>query len=202
MLMLLAFLIASVSTGATDTASIGPSSPTPINIINRCGSEGAVDHEFLVTLNKQDVANSDGRRLDTTEDKLSFLQGWVDHYTVDQHDSEGTYSNGTTRRKLEANSMHSTHVLHFFTETRLGVAVGASDEVRGTLSTSPARTRVEQRTSPRRLCSSHLRMLASDHTQRVQNRGALSGRPPNDTRVQSGQSAPLIGPVALCVARS
>jgi len=99
--MLFSFLIASVSTGPTNTTSIGPS-PTPINIYtNRCGIDGAVDHEFLVTL-KQDVANSDGRRLDTTEDKLSFLQGWVAQYTVDQH--EGTYSNGTTRRKLEANS--------------------------------------------------------------------------------------------------
>ena len=119
MLMLfLAFLIASASTGATDTASIGPSpSPTPINIINRCGSEGAVDHEFLVTL-KPAAASSNGRRLNTREDKLSFLQGWVDQYTVDQHDSDGTYSNGTTRRKLEANSTHipiSTQTLHFFT---------------------------------------------------------------------------------------
>ena len=99
----------------------------PINIINRCGIDGAVDHEFLVTL-KQDVANPDGRRLDTTEDKLSFLQGWVAQYTVNQH--EGTYSNGTTRRKLEANSTYSTHILHFFTVTQLAVAVGASDEVR------------------------------------------------------------------------
>ena len=74
---------------------------TPINIINRCGIDGAVDHEFLVTL-KPAAPNANGRRLDTKEDKLSFLQGWVDQYTVNQH--EGTYSNGTTRRKLEANS--------------------------------------------------------------------------------------------------
>ena len=99
--MLFSFLIASAST---------------INITNRC-INGAVDHEFLVTLK----SNSDGRRLDTTQDKLSFLQGWVGKYT---------YSNSTTRRKLEANSTHSTHVWHYFTETRFGVAVGACDEVR------------------------------------------------------------------------
>ena len=89
--MLFSFLIASVSAGSTST--------TPIN---RCVN-GAVDHEFLVTL-KPPAANSNGRRLDTTEDKLSFLQGWVDQYTGDQHDSEGFDSNGNTRRKLEANS--------------------------------------------------------------------------------------------------
>ena len=169
--MLLSFLIASAGTVPTNTTSIGPS-PTPINIINRCGIDGAVNHEFLVTL-KPAAANSDGRRLDTTEDKLSFLQGWVDQYTVDQHDSEGTYSNGTTRRKLEANSTHvsnSTHILHFFTVTQLAVAVGASDEVRGPPSTHP---RVEQRTSPRRLCSSRPRMLASDHRAHVQRPGRL-----------------------------
>ena len=102
--MLFSFLIASAST---------------INITNRC-INGAVDHEFLVTLK----SNSDGRRLDTTQDKLSFLQGWVDKYT---------YSNSTTRRKLEANPTHvsnCTHILHYFTETRFGVAVGACDEVR------------------------------------------------------------------------
>jgi hypothetical protein len=139
-LMLSSFLIASVSTGPTDTASIGPS-PTPINIINRCGSEGAVDHEFLVTF-KPAAANSNGRRLDTREDKLSFLQGWVDQYTVDQHDSEGTYSNGTTRRKLDANSTHipiSTHTSHFFTMTQFAVAVRASNEVRRAHSTRPLR---------------------------------------------------------------
>jgi len=107
-----------------------------------------VDHEFLVTL-KSAAANSDGRRLDTTADKLSFLQGWVDQYAVDQHDSEGTYSNGTTtRRKLEADSTHvssSTHILHLFTVTQLAVAVGASDEVRRAHGTRPRResTRVE-----------------------------------------------------------
>ena len=115
--MLFSFLLASAST---------------INITNRC-INGAVDHEFLVTFKPAAANSTDGRRLDTTEDKLSFLQGWVDQYTVDQHDSEGTYSNGTGRRKLEANSTHvsySTRVLHFFTVTQLAVAVGASDEVR------------------------------------------------------------------------
>ena len=151
--MLFSFLIASVSAGPTSTAPI-----------NRC-INGAVDHEFLVTL-KPPAANSNGRRLDTTEDKLSFLQGWVDQYTGDQHDSEGTYSNGTTRRKLEANSTHSTHILHFFTETRLGVAVGASDEVR----------RAQHGTRPRRehpICASptaHDTLVpASDH--RAHGRG-------------------------------
>ena len=150
--MLLSFLIASAGTVPTNTTSIGPS-PTPINIINRCGIDGAVDHEFLVTL-KPAAANSDGRRLDTTEDKLSFLQGWVDQYTVDQHDSEGSYSNGTTRRKLEANSTrvsNSTHILHFFTVTQLAVAVGASDEVRRAHAARAhtARAHVERPRAPR-----------------------------------------------------
>ena len=150
--MLLSFLIASAGTVPTNTTSIGPS-PTPINIINRCGIDGAVNHEFLVTL-KPAAANSDGRRLDTTEDKLSFLQGWVDQYTVDQHDSEGSYSNGTTRRKLEANSTrvsNSTHILHFFTVTQLAVAVGASDEVRRAHAARAhtARAHVESPRAPR-----------------------------------------------------
>ena len=133
--MLFSFLIASVSTGPTNTTSI--------NITNRCGIDGAVDHEFLVTL-KPAAANSDGRRLDTTEDKLSFLQGWVDQYTVGQHASEGTHSNSTTRRKLEANSTHvsnCTHILHFFTETQFAVDVRASDEVRRAHGTRPSRDR-------------------------------------------------------------
>jgi len=127
--MLFSFLIASVSTG-------------PINITNRCGIDGAVDHEFLVSFKA--AANSDGRRLDTAEDKLSFLQGWVDQYTVGQHASEGTHSNSTTRRKLETNSTHvsnSTHILHFFTETQFAVDVRASDEVRRAHGTRPSRDR-------------------------------------------------------------
>ena len=125
--MLFSFLIACVSSAST----------TPISITNRC-INGAVDHEFLVTL-KPPAANSNGRRLDTTEDKLSFLQGWVEQYTVDQHDPEGT-----TRRKLEANSTHvsnCTHILHFFTETQFAVDVRASDEVRRAHGTRPSRDR-------------------------------------------------------------
>ena len=120
-MMLFSFLIASVSAGPTNTntAGIGPSpSPMPINITNRCGVDGAVDHEFMVTL-KPPPANSNGRRLDT-QDKLSYLQGWVHQYDT---------SNSITRRKLEANS-NSTHVLHLFTETQLAVAVSTNDDVR------------------------------------------------------------------------
>ena len=127
--MLFSFLIASVSTGSTSNTA---STKAPINIINRCGIDGAVDHEFLVTLKPAAANSTNGRRLDTTEDKLGFLQGWVDQYTGDQLDSEGTYSNGTARRKLEANSTHvsnCTQILHFFTATQLAVAVGACDEV-------------------------------------------------------------------------
>ena len=124
--MLFSFLIASVSTGPTSTTSIEPdatsASPTPINIINGCGIDGAVDHAFLVTL--KPAVNSDGSLLNTTEDKLSFLQGWVDQYTADQLD----------------------YVRHFFTETQFAVAVNASDEVRGTPST---RAPVSSRGPPR-----------------------------------------------------
>ena len=117
--MIFSFLIASVSAGPTMTTGIGPS-PMPINITNRCGVDGAMDHEFVVTL-KPPPANSNGRRLDTP-DKLSYLQGWVHQY-----DPEDT-SNGTTRRKLEANS-NSTHVLHLFV-TQFAVAVHTDDDVR------------------------------------------------------------------------
>ena len=167
--MLFSFLIASVSAGPTSTTSIGPS-PTPTSITNRCGIDGAVDHEFLVTL-KQDVANSDGRRLDTTEDKLSFLQGWVDQYTGDQHDSEGIDSNGTARRKLEANSTrvsNCTRTLHFFTVTQLAVAVGACDEVRRA---PTAHAHAESTSSPLylSLTAHYTRVPASDH--RAHGRG-------------------------------
>ena len=166
--MLFSFLIASVSSVPTNTTSI--------NITDRCGVDGAVDHEFLVTL-KPAAANPDGRRLDTTEDKLSFLKGWVDQYTVDQHDSEGTYSNGTIRRKLEANSTHdsdSTHILHFFTRTRLGVAVGASDKVR--------RSHVESPGPPPRvvfvpsLTAHYTHVPASDHRAHGRGPGRLLDR--------------------------
>ena len=133
--MLFSFLIASVSAGPTNTTGIGPSpSPMPISITNRCGVDGAIDHEFVVTLKPppptvegdlelaallRPPLNSGGRRLDT-KDRLSFLQGWLHQYDT---------SNGTTRRKLEANS-NSTHVLHLFTETQLAVAVSTNDDVR------------------------------------------------------------------------
>ena len=148
--MLFSFLIASVSTG-------------PINITNRCGIDGAVDHEFLVSFKA--AANSDGRRLDTAEDKLSFLQGWVDQYTGDQHDSEGIDSNGTARRKLEANSTrvsNCTRTLHFFTVTQLAVAVGASDEVRRAQHGTRAR-REHPPASHMYLTYGPLHMPASDH---------------------------------------
>ena len=124
---------------------IGPSpSPMPINITNRCGIDGAMDHEFVVTL-KPPPANSNGRRLDT-QDKLSYLQGWVHQY-----DPEDT-SNGTTRRKLEANS-NSTHVLHFFTLTQFAVAVHTNDDVRhapqhALIAPSPLRRIYTLRTDP------------------------------------------------------
>ena len=123
-MMIFSVLVASVDAGPTNTAGIGPRpspSPMAINITNRCGVDGAIDHEFLVTL-KPPPASSNGRRLDT-QDKLSYLQGWVHQY--DPEDP----SNGTTRRKLEANS-DSPHVLHLFVETQLGVAIFAGDDVR------------------------------------------------------------------------
>ena len=126
--MLFSFLIASVSAGPTNTTGIGPSPSTmPIDITNRCGVDGAMDHKFVVTL-KPPPANSNGRRLDTTEDKLSFLQGWVHQY--DPEDA----SNGATRRKANSNEANSNsiHVSHLFTVTQLAVAVSASDDVRHT----------------------------------------------------------------------
>ena len=127
--MIFSFLIASVSAGPTTTTGIGPSqSPMPINITNRCGVDGAMDHEFVVTL-KPPPANSNGRRLDTP-DKLSYLQGWVHQYAPEDP------SNGTPRRKLEANSK-STHAMHYFTQTRLAVAIEADKKVRHAPSTRP-----------------------------------------------------------------
>ena len=105
----------------------------PIIITNRCGVDGTVDHEFMVTM-KPPPPNSNGRRLGT-QDLLSYLQGWAHQY-----DPEDT-PNGATRRKLQANSSSDFHVLNFFTATQLGVAVSASNEVSGT---PTARTRVEQ----------------------------------------------------------
>ena len=95
-----------------------------INITNRCGVDGAVDHAFMVTLKLPPANNSNGRRLDA-KDLLSYLQGWVHQY------DPGDTSNDTARRKLEANS-NSTQVLHLFTATQLAVAVSTSDNVRHT----------------------------------------------------------------------
>ena len=124
--MLFSFLIASASAGPTNTAGIDR-----VNITNRCGVDGAVDHEFVVTL-KPPPADLNGRRLDTTQDKLSYLQGWVHQYNAEDT------SNDPTRRKLEANS-NSTQILHLFALTQLAVAISTGDDVCGT---RPARAHV------------------------------------------------------------
>ena len=124
--MLFSFLIASASAGPTNTAGIDR-----VNITNRCGVDGAVDHEFVVTL-KPPPAALNGRRLDTTQDKLSYLQGWVHQYNAEDT------SNDPTRRKLEANS-NSTQILHLFALTQLAVAISTGDDVCGT---RPARAHV------------------------------------------------------------
>ena len=126
--MLFSFLIASVSAGPTNTAGIDRVHDR-VNITNRCGVDGAVDHEFVVTL-KPPPTDLNGRRLDTTQDKLSYLQGWVHQY-----DAEDT-SNDPTRRKLEANS-NSTQILHLFALTQLAVAISAGDDVPHAPSTCP-----------------------------------------------------------------
>ena len=138
--MLFSCLISSVSAGLTNTAS--PSLTPPIN---DC-VHGAMDHRYMVTL-KQQAASSIGRRLDTREDRLSFLHDWFDKFTVGQHDSEGTYSNGATPSVQTSRSVQTTksvqtsslptHALHFFAATQLAVAVSASEEVRRAHSTHP-----------------------------------------------------------------
>jgi len=162
--MIFSFLIASVSAGPTTTTGIGPSpSPAmPINITNRCGVDGAMDHEFVVTL-KPPPANSNGRRLDT-QDKLSYLQGWVHQY-----DPEDT-SNDTTRRKLEANS-NSTQILHLFALTQLAVAISAGDDVRHAQHAPMPSTRP----SAPHLYITHARthVHASDHRAHGQGPGRL-----------------------------
>ena len=121
--MLLSFLIASVSATAKTPVISGQNRPSPMPITNRCGADGAMDHVFVVTLKPPPRPDSNGRRLDRP-DLLSYLQGWAHQY-----DPEDT-SNGTTRRKLEANSnSNSTQVMHLFTVNQLAVAVHASDDV-------------------------------------------------------------------------
>ena len=129
--MLFSFLIASVSAGSTNTAGIDRVHDR-VNITNRCGVDGAVDHEFMVTLKPPADSNGNGRRLDTTQDKLSYLQGWVHQYNAEDT------SNDPTRRKLEANS-NSTQILHLFALTQLAVAISTGDDVCGT---RPARAHV------------------------------------------------------------
>ena len=129
--MLFSFLIASVSAGSTNTAGIDRVHDR-VNITNRCGVDGAVDHEFMVTLKPPADLNGNGRRLDTTQDKLSYLQGWVHQYNAEDT------SNDPTRRKLEANS-NSTQILHLFALTQLAVAISTGDDVCGT---RPARAHV------------------------------------------------------------
>ena len=122
-MMLLSFLIASVSATAKTPVISGQNRTSPMPIINRCGADGAMDHVFVVTLKPPPRPDSNGRRLDRP-DLLSYLQGWAHQY-----DPEDT-SNGTTRRKLEANSnSNSTQVMHLFTVNQLAVAVHASDDV-------------------------------------------------------------------------
>ena len=125
--MIFSFLVASVSAGPTNTTGIGPSQrPTSSPIIDRCGVDGVVPHSYMVTfLNSNRNSTSRSASLDT-EDKLRLLEGWVQQY-INPEDT----SNGTTRRKLEANS-NSTYVLHLFTVIQLAVAVSASDDVRHT----------------------------------------------------------------------
>jgi len=66
-------------------------------IINHCGVDGVAPHGYTVTLKSQ-------LHLDTKEDKLSFLQGWIHQYEPE------------------------THAVHFFTETPFAVVVKAGDE--------------------------------------------------------------------------
>ena len=150
-MMIFSFLIASVSAGPTSTTGIGQSpspSPTSSPIINRCGVDGVVPHSYMVTLSSS--LSSDRRSTPTSiasfgtnKDKLSVIKGWVQQY-INPEDT----SNGTTHRKLEANS-NSTHVVHYFTQARrFAVAVEAGDDVRHAHSTHPC-----IRPSASRLCS-------------------------------------------------
>ena len=138
--------LATVSAGPSSTIGSDPRASS-LRIINRCGVDGAMDHEFVVTLKPPPPSSGSrvqslkpefrvsGSRVQSFKpppppaapesrvQRLSLLQGWVHQYDS----SKGTSS---SRRELEANS-NSTHVLHFFTETQLAVAVSTSDDVRG-----------------------------------------------------------------------
>ena len=119
--MLFSFLIASVSAGPAHPTGIVPS-PMPTNLC----AHGAVDREFVVTLNPQSSpANSrvhSSPQSSDTQDKVSYIQSWAQQYDPEYN------SSGTTRRKLEANP-NFTHVLHIL-PTQRAAAVSASDDVR------------------------------------------------------------------------
>ena len=115
------------------TTGIG-SRPSPGPIKDRCGVESVVPHSYMVTL-KPPLASGSTRRsapmsdgVHANEGDLRFLHGWFRQYEEDA-------SNGTSRRKLEAGSS-ATRAVHYFTQTRLAVAIEASDEVHS----GPART--------------------------------------------------------------
>ena len=117
--MLFSFLIASVSAGPAHPTGIGPS-PMPTNLC----AHGAVDREFVVTLNPPPPASRvhSSPQSSDTQDKVSYIQGWAQQYDPEYN------SSGTTRRKLEANP-NFTHVLHLL-PTQLAAAVSASNDVR------------------------------------------------------------------------
>lgn len=106
-------------------------SPPPLNqspnpIVNDCGVEGPVPDEYMVNLKPKHPSYSEGRRLDTREDKLSYLESFVHRY---DHEVDST-SNGTNRRKLDPDSKTAVVAMYYLTETRLAVGIEASEEVR------------------------------------------------------------------------
>ena len=156
--MIFSFLIVSVGAGPTSTSGIGQSpspSPTSSPIINRCGVDGVVPHSYMVTLysplsSDRRLAPTSTASVGTNRDKLSVIKGWVQQY-INPEDT----SNGTTHRKLEANS-NSTHVVHYFTQADwLAVAVEAGDDVRHAHSTRPHAEHPALRVAP---------MLTTTHT--------------------------------------
>lgn len=98
-----------------------PLNQSPIPIVN-CDVDGPgpVPDEYIVHLKPQHPSHSEGRRLDTREDKLSYLKSFVHRY-----DLEDDTSNGSNRRKLDADSEPA---VHYFTEM-LAVAIHTSEEV-------------------------------------------------------------------------
>ena len=101
------------------TTGIG-SSPSPIK--NRCGVEGVVPRSYMVTLKPPLTSGSthhsapmSGGLHANYKGDLSFLRGWFQQYEQDA-------SKSTSRRKLEAGS-NATRAVHYFTQTRLAVAI-------------------------------------------------------------------------------